>query len=207
MDEQEAWGLVVQHSGLVKKVLLRFCKQYVDMDFDDLYSAAQIGCYKAALRWNPEKAQFSTWAWWGIWYALHKERDAIRRQTGIFTQVGPAPEGSAGKVRYEKREHLSDPSKADVDDEADSDVFIRLAEPSFEDEVVERLSSEDEFWTQFPRVMEELTVREMEIIRLRYWHGLTFDEAGEKLGITRSAAAKRHAGAMAKFHAILGMAA
>ena len=49
-----------------------------------------------------------------------------------------------------------------------------------------------------PDLLARLTPREREIVRLRYWEGLTHAQAAERLGVSEATILRRHTIAMAK---------
>lgn len=172
----ELWDQVV---GLVKWKAIRTMRGLEErsgsygVDFDDLVQSGYPALVKAVETYTPGIGAFFTWFMFYL-------RNAFRRATGYRTQ-------------RERNEPLNTALSLDtpLSDDADSGSFLDvIADPTGQRW---RESLEETVWRKqlqeaVETVMEKIPEGCREVLRLRYWEGLTLEEVGNLRGVTKERA-------------------
>lgn len=156
------------------------------VDLDDLVQCGYPAMVAAVESYRPENGSFSTW----MMYHLQR---AFAEATGYRT-------------RREQNEPLNSSLSLDkpLTDEADSSLFGDIV-PDQQATAAMDAVEERVYQKQLREAMEnalgEIPEKCSEILRLRYYQGMTSDEAGKHLGISRDQARQREGMGIRKLRA------
>ena len=203
--EQERNTFIEQNLGLVHLLAGRFKGR--GMEYDDLFQAGCVGLCKAADRFEPDRGlAFSTYAVpviLGEIKRLFREGGSVKvsrglKETGMkLRRVQQTLEGKLGRsatigelaraagLSEEETAEAVMASKCPVSlSEPNEDGTVReLPSRSREAEVTARLSLETE--------LSRLEPRDRELIRLRYYGGMTQSDTASRLGMTQVQVSRR----------------
>ena len=186
------------------------------MELDDLIAYGQVGLAEAARDFDPSRGhRFSTFAYYRIRGAIY---DGLSKLCGISRghYQRARYQQMAGEVLAENTAQPPADSVADVDRELTwfRDLSRHLAVASLIttvgmcDEVPNQAQGDDsqatppavaidkEICQILHQLVNSLPKQECELIRAAYFEGLTLQEAGQNLGISKSWATRLHARAL-----------
>lgn len=176
--------------GIVKRAALR-ASHPTREDFDDVAQEARIAAW-LKLRDEP----YAPDAWIGQVTGQRARNVAAGR-----SHFGAAPVSRGSGHRAPERAQSSSVSMSAVEDAvaAGFQTPEPLTLPAFDEEAVDRLDVAD--------AMAELSPEDRELVRCRFWYGLTDAETGARLGIERRAVATRWRRIMPRLRAALEVTA
>lgn len=163
----ELWEQV---DGLVKwkakQVIAALCGR-CGVDFDDLYQSGYPALVAAVESYEPERGAFSTW------FLYHLKR-AFSEATGYRTKSG-------------RNEPLNNSISLDtpLSDDSDSDTMMEVvADPNGQrpTQSVEEAIFHQQLHEALEASLSAIPEQSAEILRLRYYHGLTLAEVGDICG-------------------------
>jgi RNA polymerase sigma factor (sigma-70 family) len=201
-SREAAWQVVLENDGLVKKATNDWCRLHSDRVFEDFIGEAYIAALRAVEIHDPSRAELSTWMYRLIQQHLNKEALKESRQTQI---VSRDEEG-----KFHSREMSIPVLFEDSPPEEDAPQGWAYAsqpkiisEPSFEDDLVDRIVT-DENWLQVSMViLEKLTPVEQEVLSQHYFEGMTFEAIGAERGVSRQRIDQIHKKALGKIREAL----
>lgn len=200
LTQQEAWDVVMDNTGLVKKVTDDFTSRWSEREFDDFLSVAYIAAHQAVMTYDPSKAtKLSYWMWIVIQHALASEATKVSRQTGMAVHT---EEGKRAYTRYETPSDFTTTLHSDDATLPERDQESRaLAEEGFEDDLVDLLSDAQDWERVSVAILTALDEREQRVLELHYFEGKTFPEVGKALGVSQQRAHQIKARAIQKLRA------
>lgn len=163
----ELWEQV---DGLVKwkakQVIAALCGR-CGVDFDDLYQSGYPALVAAVESYEPERGAFSTWF-------LYHLKNAFSEATGYRTKSG-------------RNEPLNNSISLDtpLSDDSDSDTMMEVvADPNGQrpTQSVEEAIFHQQLHEALEASLSAIPEQSAEILRLRYYHGLTLAEVGDIRG-------------------------
>lgn len=189
------------------------------VDYEDLLSYAKVGLIEAAERFDPRyKVDFKTFAFYRIRGAIY---DGLRT-TGwlsrsqfaryqfeeganqylrnlVDRKAGTEGEAGAGKVDqiYDTIFNLASIYIISMDAAEGLQIKDHKAEDA------ERSFELGQAQEKVKDVIDKLPDKERELVRLYYYKGMTLDEAGAKLGLSKSWASRIHARALERMAKML----
>ena len=209
--------LIAESQGLVRSLAFKIHKKLPSqVDLDDLISYGQVGLAEAARSFNPsEGTQFSTFAYYRIRGAIY---DGLSKMTWMNRS-------QYNKVRSEQmagealKSSAEDSAKANDDATLADDVrwfkaisgslaVVHLATTDSDEtnEVsafVDRdaqtpvaAATSNERTRILHEVVDSLPAEAARLIRAAYFEGLTLQEAGQQLGVSKSWASRLHSRAL-----------
>lgn len=181
--DEAARGKLIEHNlRLVAHIVKKYYTKTRDQD--DLISIGTIGLIKSISTYKPDK---------GVRLATYASR-CIENEILMYFR---SQRKSAGDVSLSET----------IDSDSDGGNLSLMDVVSDEDDVFERLTSQDVYLRLRRHVEEGLEPREREIVVLRYGlHGgkrLTQKETADKLGISRSYVSRIEKRALEKLKALL----
>ena len=220
-DRAAAQELVEQNAGLIWSIARRFFGRGVDPD--DLYQLGCVGFLKAVAGFDPEfGTQFSTYAVPKISGEIRrflrddgsiKVSRTIKERAGVIRSARSALEQALGR----------EPTLSEISAECDIPIEdIAIAETAtIAPESLQRETGEEGFtlenilgdWTQEERLIEYVALREAVsslpekeklVIDLRYYRGLTQDDASKILKVSQVQISRLERRAMEHLRAQLG---
>ena len=173
------------------------------VDLDDLIGYGQVGLAEAARVFNPDvNVKFSTFAYYRIRGAIY---DGVSKMTwfrqpsaaqaryhrganAVLEEAsGDADDGPAGDARW-----LADVSRTlAVVYLASQASAVDVADDESDDPLAS--ASDRELFDRLHLLIDRLPNEAASLVRSVYFDGLTLQEAGEKLGISKSWASRLHA--------------
>lgn len=208
---EERAALIEEHVGLAHRIAERFKAKHPDLDFDALFSDAQLGLVDAAQRFDPGMGvPFDAFARPRItgeirdglrdvdplgrrlrrevrqadaaFWKLSAELGRHPSETEVAAALGWAPE-ELTRVRYE--EHASKVRHLDEPLPTVNDVPILLHKliPAPDATPQEKLLAAERR-ERVARATLHLSERERFVVGLYYWQDCTLKEIGELLGVT-----------------------
>jgi RNA polymerase sigma factor FliA len=170
-NNQTQQRLIEENQGLVRSLAASIHKKVPQtVDIDDLTAYGQLGLAEAAQDYDSSRgAQFST-------YAYYRIRGAI--YDGLSKMMWKVPGQSENKpAQYECRE----------DGQQSSEVLDCTAkEPAV-------IAIDREISQRIRELIDALPAEAGNLIRTTYYEGLSLQEAGRRLGISKSWASRLHA--------------
>ena len=163
----ELWEQV---DGLVKwkakQVIAALCGR-CGVDFDDLYQSGYPALVAAVESYEPERGSFSTWF-------LYHLKNAFSEATGYRTKSG-------------RNKPLNNSISLDtpLSDDSDSDTMMEVvADPNGQrpTQSVEEAIFHQQLRDALEASLSAIPEQSAEILRLRYYHGLTLAEVGDIRG-------------------------
>lgn len=181
--DEEARSMLIEHNlRLVAHIVKKYYTKTRDQD--DLISIGTIGLIKGISTYKPDK---------GVRLATYASR-CIENEILMYFR---AQRKSAGDVSLSET----------IDSDADGGNLSLMDVVCAEDDVFERLSSQDVYVRLRRHVREGLDPRERQIVTLRYGlaggRRLTQKETAEKLGISRSYVSRIEKKALEKLKTLL----
>jgi RNA polymerase sigma-B factor len=214
-DSAERERLIEKHLPLVKRIARRFA--YSREPYEDLVQVGSIGLIKAIDRFEPARGvNLTTFAVPNIVGEIRRYlRDASapvrvpRHQQEICTRIGRARrELTARLQRSPSASELA--AAADLTDHELVDALRaeQLRRPVSLSEAGDVASAEEVLDESEDRLfvasgMAFLQQRERQALRLRYYHGLSQDEIGKRLGLSQTHTSRVIAAGLAKLRAEL----
>lgn len=180
---------IAQHQGLVRMVVRRYVRWIhgtVCLSVDDLHQVGNMGLMRAAETYDPSRSAFST-------YALPWIRHYIRREIidKLRTVRVPAWAQEKDKPFQPKLSHPIEVSRTGSvarDDNPADPILVtdlmrdRLPPTESPEEAAERAS----MCALAHRIVNRLRCpRERLVIRKRFFDGLTLQQVGDSLGLTK----------------------
>lgn len=210
LTNEEAWEIVLENEGLVKKVTDAYTRRHPALDFEEWYSAALIAAQGGVMTYDPGRgAQLSTHLWTCIWNGLRK---AQQSEQTAYRRISVA-----GKRIYQQFEVLVD-GRFPIDDtdiegrESFNDVGLhyfdgRIDEGSdFEEDLVERLDDEAAI-AEITEALDKLEPEERMYVELHDAEGMSFRQIGEQVGLAHETVRIRYRSGLTKLRDALGVAA
>lgn len=207
--------LIEESQGLVRflaKQIHRRAPQQVDLD--DLIGYGQIGLAEAARDFDPsQNIKFTTFAYYRIrgaiydgmykmsWFSRRRHRDLRYQQMANAALQAESTSESDGTVQ-------GDTGWLQKMTGALAVVYLATREPGGEEGFGERelvdessrspaaLAAEKELAQVLHTLIDELPPDSAALVRSTYFEGLTLQDAGERLGISKSWASRLHARAL-----------
>ena len=207
--------LIEDSQGLVRflaKQIHRRAPQQVELD--DLIGYGQIGLAEAARDFDPtQNIKFTTFAYYRIrgaiydgmykmsWFSRRRHRELRYQQMANAALQAESAAESDGTLQ-------GDTGWLQQMTGALAVVYLATREPGGEEgfgdrEVVDEsarspaaLAAEKELVQVLHRLIDELPKDSAELVRATYFEGLTLQDAGERLGISKSWASRLHARAL-----------
>lgn len=211
-------GLIEECQGLVRSLAVAIHRKLPPaVELDDLISYGQVGLVEAAREFDPARGnRFSTYAYYRIRGAIY---DGLSKMSwfGRSEQSHIRAEERANAVLEAEAEDPG-PAGAGQDPESDLRWFRRvtralaivhlttgsepgepantesLADPSAPSGVAAAMR--EEVYRKLHEVIETLPKDAAQLIRATYFEGLTLQEAGRQIGISKSWASRLHAKAL-----------
>lgn len=180
---EERNALVIQHQGLVWHVWhrLRRRTRVRRLGEEDAVAAGQIGLIRAAERWRPDLAKFSTYAVLWITQAVLREAvdEGVIRVPDHAQRPGAADDQRAACVRAWRVRRLRPATK----DDPGLDVPYRDPPRTWD----------LDGWEDLEDAMRCVHAADREALLLYVAEGLTLDEVGRRMGlaVTREAVRQR----------------
>jgi len=213
--DRDSQKLIERHQDLVRSIasgIGRKVPQYIDVE--DLIGYGQIGLAQAARDFDPKRgAVFSTYAYYRIRGAIYDGLSKLcwtsrarynRLRHGAGRTDGSSVDGASSDVGS-VRDGLGDNVDADGNKSRGLAVvfFAAMSQGGSEDgaALLEDLSTpsplervaNDELVQKVQKLLETLPRQAADLIHARYFDGLTLQEAGKQLGISKSWACRLHA--------------
>jgi RNA polymerase sigma factor for flagellar operon FliA len=188
------------------------------VDFEDLLGYAKIGLIEAAERFDSRyKVDFRTFAFYRIRGAIY---DGLRTTGWLSRTQFQKHQFEEASNNYLKSmsDRIAAGGSANPDPRADvektilnlASVYIMSLDAAdgmqIKDESAEAADSKYELERTRDRVrqaIEKLPVKERQLIKLYYYGGMTLDEAGVSLGLSRSWTSRLHARALEQLQKII----
>lgn len=158
-------ALVLQWQGLVIKYATIWWRRNPTLEFDDLFSAGNVGLVEAARKFDPGRGNiFTTLA---VWHVENRIRECVRREMGGGLHIP----GNDGFFRVEVRRFSQ--LWPDDDTQPGSRISERIVE--------QRPIFTEDFWDQ---VVQRLPKRHREVVLMRFRDGLLLKEIAASLQVT-----------------------
>lgn len=185
--DREAYDILWLHgTKLVLKIVNKLHNEgLLWADFNDAVAAGNLAIGEALQRWEPRKSTYATWIWIRIRGAV-LDGNYKEQASGMVT-----PRESVPTV-------LSEAFSVEGDFGSMENSLFDLGEPR-PGEDVQRLVEHREL----VEALATLTVKQHEVIVLRYFEDLTQQETGGLLGISQQAVDTREAGALKRLKKFL----
>lgn len=225
-DEESRRCLIEANLRLVVSIAKNYRNQ--GMDFVDLIQEGNIGLHRALEKFSPERGfRFGTYATWWIREAitrslsnksrtvrlpahmvelitkLHRVRETLKRRSGRSPSVEELAAATGVSVRKVRTALRHDQSRISLDHPGgEESEFENGIEIGFTDNSAERDISQEHLSRDIDSLLNQLTEREGEVIRLRFGIGVddqqTLKEIAENLDLTRDQVGKASCSAMRK---------
>jgi RNA polymerase sigma factor FliA len=205
--------LIEDCQGLVRSLAINIHrKSALNVDLEDLIAYGQVGLAEAARDFDSSRGiQFST-------YAYHRVRGSIYDGLSKMTWFGRTqydrlrqermnrnPPPGPGQVQTSDAENTADPDPVWFGHitQAVALVYLATDQPASESPAKTgpgsreqpspgELAINKELMEKIRALMDSLHPKAAALIRARYFEGLTLQEAGERLGFTKSWASRLH---------------
>lgn len=185
-----------------------------ELEFDEYLQFATVGMMESLDRFDPSQ---------GVLFKTF----ATRRITGaILSGVASLSERQqqlvmARRVAEERTASLSAESTLELDPESilrelagigvglalgfilDGTGMVETSEAALPDNTYARIELR-QFQERIVHLLKKLTAREEEVVRMHYFHGSSFDEIAEQLGLTKGRISQLHKQALGRLRALLG---
>ncbi|MGO9112203.1 MAG: sigma-70 family RNA polymerase sigma factor [Thermoguttaceae bacterium] len=211
---------VEEGQGLVRSLALRIHRSLPRrIDLDDLIGYGQVGLVEAAREFDPSRSiRFTTFAYYRIRGAIY---DGLAKMTGMSR-------GHYQHVRYERmaNEVLDESSQSGGGNSETELTWLRdvgralavihlvshldLPDSNLESSLVDSvrfgplaLAMKQELCQKIVDRVGRLPEDEATLVRAAYFEGLTLQEAGQRLGISKSWATRLHAKALRRLAIML----
>ncbi len=220
--------LIRRHEGLVRHVV----KDYTGSgeSYEDLYSVGMLGLINAVDRFDPDRGtRFATFAvptirgeirryfrdkTWGVRVPRRiqelslKARDAVERFTAshgraptyeeLARELGVTEEEAIEALEVSRQYDLASIEQPQVETE-DDEALTAAERAGAPDPEIESLADRD----AIEAAIKKLSPREQDVIRLRFFEGLSQAEVGRRLGISQMHVSRLQHRALDKLRAIL----
>ena len=209
--------LIQESQGLVRSLAIKIHRKLpTQVDIDDLIAYGQIGLAEAARSFDPsEGAQFSTFAYYRIRGAMY---DGLSKMTWMnrsqYNRV--RCEQLAGEaLRSNAEQSANGPEETSLSDDvrwfkglSSALAVVHLAtsecDESGESGALEDhdmptpavLATKRERATLLRELVDALPAEAAKLIRAAYFDGMTLQEAGQQLGVSKSWASRLHSRAL-----------
>lgn len=216
LDPQQRDALIAAHAGLVRRVARNISRDVPrHVTVDDLISYGQLGLLDAASRYDPTRgAAFSTFAYYRIRGSMF---DQVRKDQGQDPVLRARMGARAAVDDLIEQRAAEGPASADALDAAralsglleDAATALLLEEtaaamrpepiPSPEEAAMVRDTARD-----IREALDDFPERERGLVEKVYLEGLTIEQAGIQLGMTKGWASRLHARALGRLRERLG---
>lgn len=222
LDRKARDALIEEHLDYVRAIVRRVQRDIGgSLDFDELFTFGTEGLVEAAARYDPTRGvAFTTFGYYRIRGAIF---DGLREQ-------GWLPRSAYARYQAAQNDYLEnaaerqvpsarsqDPTEAVVDVAATLDqlatIFVTSLDameqsdiPDSSAQPAEEFVAERQTRQRVRDAVGALPERERKLVELYYFKGLTLQEAGERLGASKSWCSRIHARAIALLTASLGPA-
>ena len=188
-------NLIEDNQGLVYHLAMRIHRSLpVRHELDDLVGYGMVGLAEAAKKFEPQRGlQFSTFAF-------------RRIQGSIYDGLAKVSWMSRARYRRYLRQNSAEQAKPEDETGANADEDWGETEATVQEltsEQIEQLSDSEpnasaevakrETASILCEMVEQLPPRENRLITMVYFEGLSLQEAGDRLGVSKSWASRLHA--------------
>jgi RNA polymerase sigma factor for flagellar operon FliA len=213
LTKDERSRLVEEHLGYVRFVAVRTMRTlHGRLDLDELVALGNVGLVEAASRFDPNRGvAFTT-------FATYRIRGAIL--DGLQQQRGRGPRNRrflVGANAYLQQRCQDEPAEAGCTEQRVREleqtlgdlawIFLRVEVDELPDaSAVDGLEAlvRKEAREALRRALERLPAPELRVLDLCYGHDLTFQAAGDAMGLSRSWACRLHTRALRRLERQLG---
>lgn len=198
-----AWATVVANMGLALALARR--RGRGRRDEDDLAQAGLVGFYMAMLDLDPSRGvSFTTYCTYRIRSYIQREAEssglvAIPRRSRWLARRTMLGRLDRGSLSARRAETVASALAVMTPHMQGSTEAGRLILGSLEARESDGPSGED--LEELGRAMGALTSTEREVVRLRYFEGMQYEDIGRATGMSRWTASKVERGALAKMRA------
>lgn len=214
--------LINESLSYVEQIARKIAKNLPEgiIELEDLISYGKIGLVEAAQRFDPQKGvKFTTYAYYRIKGAIY---DGLR-QMGWFSRTqyhNLRFEEGANQLLSSIQDSKLGLIKQGIEDEVNEikDIISSLASiyiislDSIEGVDIKdstslnphELYEKKEVCNQLKEAIEKLPQQEKEVIKHYYYEGLTLEEIGKRLGLSKSWTCRLHAKAIKKLNQLIG---
>jgi RNA polymerase sigma factor for flagellar operon FliA len=210
-----AQDLIDQGQGLVRSLAVRIHKKLPrNVDMDDLIAYGQLGLVEAARDFDPARGnQFSTYAyyrvrgaiydglskmsWFGRNHYEHVRYEQMANETLRASNEDSTPQAQEGQTESRWFRdvswsllvvYLAVRNAVDEDGENTEGQLADHSTPTPSSVLMDRETKH-----QLRELIDALPTEEAALIRGTYFEGLTLEETGRKMGISKSWASRLHA--------------
>jgi len=222
-------GIKDEHLDLIKKIAVKIKHQLnITVEIDELISLGFIGLKEAMIRYDPSKsaARFETFAFYRIRGAIYDgiakqcclNRHAARKLR-LARKANDYMEEVAGEVKSIETNNIEMRSAflsriikdlSSIYDFASLNIGVTEKENEdgekeweFVDKTAESKHEEAVQASEMRKLLQKLPHDQAKLIYLYYYEDNTLEEAGEKLGYTKSWASKLHNAAIKKLRSLV----
>jgi RNA polymerase sigma factor (sigma-70 family) len=200
-DSKSQNDLLLLHEGFLSQMAWRrWRRDRRRLDQEDLLMAARYGLLEAVKRFDPKRqVKFLSYAGWWIRNFLELEVHNSRLvMVPKYLTDKRNREHHKFREFLERADHVKTLSTISLDEDSPAwEPACQDEAPALEQVEVEQLLS----------LLNELSVQERLILRLRFWEGLTLKQMGQRLGFTRERARQVQLKALRKLRERLGQPA
>jgi RNA polymerase sigma factor FliA len=226
--------LIEESQGLVRSLAAGIHRKLPqNIDIEDLIAYGQVGLVEAARDFDPARGnQFSTYAYYRIrgaiydglskmnWFGRtqneHVRYEKMANETlresavesGCDAAKSAETETEEANARWHKTlswsllvVYLSSRIRTDEEGSSDSLQLVDTSVPTPPSELIRRETSQ-----KLRELIDQLPSEESTLIRATYFEGMTLEEAGRKIGISKSWASRLHAKSLRRLAQSLRMA-
>lgn len=218
LDERQR--LIEQHQGLVRSLALNIMRRMPQrVDLEDLIAYGQVGLAEAAESFDPQRGgRFSTFAyhrirgaiydgaskmsWFGrgpYWRARYRQRANEVLQVEAETEPEIESAASSDQLQAQMRWFKNvTGTLAVVNLLSEGELPAKEGNPQGQNGYPEPMAAavRNEMRGLLDGLIETLPEESRRLIRAAYFEGLSLQEAGRKLGISKSWASRLHANAL-----------
>ena len=188
--------------GIARKIKRTLSSQ---IELDDLISYGMTGLFEAANRFDPSRgANFTTFSYYRIRGAIY---DGLRGMGWVSrTEYQKIKFGERANTYLESMANVASPRHQPELDELAAQVgqlitiFITSLDSAHEDDLEDRgqvrqdkLFEEKELRGVLKEAIGKLPAKDSELIELYYFKDLSLEEAGKRMGLSKSWTCRRHA--------------
>ncbi len=215
-------ALVEQYTNFVRSIAKQVKKSLSPkIELDDLVAYGMTGLLEAAERYNPNiGATFTTFSYYRVRGAIY---DGLRGMGWVsrheYQKIRFGERATAYLENVANREMASTTQRKNTQEEIENlsnqvnqlvTIFVTsmedLKDIDFEDKqnVRQDIQIEEQELRHFIKLaLHKLPAQDQELIRLYYFQGLSLEEVGEKIGLSKSWTCRRHAQVIEKLSATL----
>ena len=207
--------LIQESQGLVRFLAKQIHRRTPDhVELDDLIGYGQLGLAEAARDFDPsQNIKFTTFAYYRIrgaiydgmykmsWFSRRKHRELRYQQMANAALQAESTDEATGDAQREAGwfqkmtgtlavVYLATRHGGTEEDLGDRELVDEAARPP------STVAAEKELAAKLHELIDALPADSAQLVRATYFEGLTLQEAGERLGISKSWASRLHARAL-----------